>query len=75
MKNPHPSGKPIKREKYVRKSQWNCPREMYAVPSLRTTVNHSPVADAIGYKTASKTSSEWDGVTWTGKVGFVLFEG
>ena len=49
-KNPHPSGRPIrKEEKKARMIWWNYPAETYATPRLRPKVLPPVSADAIGY--------------------------
>jgi hypothetical protein len=67
-KNPHPSGRPIRRDEKVGRQYWNYPAETYATPKLRPI--SKPVADAIGYHRIYPTGDD-DGVI--GRIGFVVF--
>ena len=51
-KNPHPSGRPIRRDRKVGRGFWNYPNDpniVYAIPRLRQKPPAAFVADAIGY--------------------------
>ena len=70
MKNPHPSGRPIRREIKKGRAYWNYPADpavVYAVPRLRPK-SPLPVADCIGYKTVDIAQD--DGCE---PVGFIRF--
>jgi len=67
-KNPHPSGRPIRKDEKVGRQYWNYPAETYATPKLRPKL--VPVADAVGYLRVYPTNDD-DGVT--GRIGFVVF--
>jgi hypothetical protein len=67
MKNPHPSGRPIRNERTKwRNTAFQYPAETFATPRLRP--QFKPVADAIGYKTTNQIPDEP-----VGSIGFVIF--
>jgi hypothetical protein len=76
VKHPHPSGRPIRRNKRIERQQWNYPHDPAVVctpcPACAPSPN-LPVADAIAYKEIGSSDSDWQGVHWVGKIGFVVF--
>ena len=73
VKHPHPSGRPIRRERKGARSQFNYlpePNIVYATARLRPRPA-LPVADAIGYRRTEEFDDSWQGIHW---VGFIHFK-
>jgi hypothetical protein len=71
-KNPHPSGRPIRRkEEKIGRQYWNYPAETYATPRLRP--KSGPIADAIGYRTIEAVPT-WDAEEASRPIGFMRFK-